>query len=168
MTSKGDAKFKGKLTCVLKNDIRNWLIFMQAVESLKMFVGSFCWAPLGSFCWKSLLGSFCSKHIKFRWKCTEELCLMTLKRDANFEEKLTCALKNDTRNMVNFDPTLESLKICTLMGSFWPNYVLFEIKKYRGVICHYTEDRCKLWRKNFWFHKWHEEFGELHWSTQKS
>ena len=154
MTSKGDAKFKGKLTCVLKNDIRNWLIFMQAIESLKMY---------------SLLGSFCSKHIKFRWKCTEELCLTTLKRDANFEEKLTCALKNDTRNMVNFDPTLESLKICTLMGSFWPNYIMFEIKKYRWVICHYTEDRCKPWRKNdFWFHKRHEEFGELHWSTQKS
>ena len=43
---------------------------------------------------------------------------MTLKRDAKFEGELTCALKNGTSNMVNFDPTLESLKICTLMGSF--------------------------------------------------
>ena len=27
---------------------------------------------------------------------------MTLKGDANFEEKLTCGLENDMRNMVNF------------------------------------------------------------------
>ena len=49
---------------------------------------------------------------------TEELCVITLKNDVKFEEKLTCALKNDMRNLANFDPTFESLKICTLMGSF--------------------------------------------------
>ena len=32
----------------------------------------------------------------------EELCLMTLKSDAKFEEKLICCFKNDT-NLVNFD-----------------------------------------------------------------
>ena len=34
MKWKGDAKFKGKLTCGLKNDLRNSLTFIQAVESL--------------------------------------------------------------------------------------------------------------------------------------
>ena len=33
-----------------------------------------------------------------------------------FEEELTYALTNDMRNLVNFDPILESSKICTLMG----------------------------------------------------
>ena len=28
---------------------------------------------------------------------------MTLKSDAKFEEKLTCGLENDRRNMANFD-----------------------------------------------------------------
>ena len=28
---------------------------------------------------------------------------MTLKTDAKFEEKLTCGLENDRRNMANFD-----------------------------------------------------------------
>ena len=28
---------------------------------------------------------------------------MTLKSDAKFEEKLTCGLKNETRNLANFD-----------------------------------------------------------------
>ena len=39
----------------------------------------------------------------FRWKSTEELCLMKLKSDAKFEEKLTLGPKNDMRNLVNFN-----------------------------------------------------------------
>ena len=35
-------------------------------------------------------------------KSTEELSFMTLKGDAKFEEKLTCGLENDMRNMENF------------------------------------------------------------------
>ena len=35
-------------------------------------------------------------------KNTEELCLMALKIDAKFEGKLTCAFKNDMRNLANF------------------------------------------------------------------
>ena len=30
---------------------------------------------------------------------------MTLKRDPNFEEKLTFSMKNDRRNLVNFNPS---------------------------------------------------------------
>ena len=52
-------------------------------------------------------------------KITEELCVITLKNDAKFEEELlTCTFKNDMRNFANFDPTLGCLKICPLMGSF--------------------------------------------------
>ena len=35
-------------------------------------------------------------------KSTEELFLMALKIDAKFEGKLTCAFKNDKRNLANF------------------------------------------------------------------
>ena len=35
-------------------------------------------------------------------KSTEELSFMTLKSDAKFEEKLTCGLENDMRNMSDF------------------------------------------------------------------
>ena len=38
---------------------------------------------------------------------------------------------------------------------------MFELKKYRGVILHDTTVWCKVWRKtDFWFGKWHEEFGK--------
>ena len=35
-------------------------------------------------------------------KSKEELYFMTLECDANFEEKLTCGLQNDTRNLTKF------------------------------------------------------------------
>ena len=37
--------------------------------------------------------------------------------------------------------------------------VMFELKKYRGVMFDGTEDWCKIWRKtDLCFLKWHEEF----------
>ena len=53
-------------------------------------------------------------------------------------------------------------KIYTLMGCFWPKYIMFELKKYRGAIFHDTKVWCKIWRKtDLWFGKWHEEFGKF-------
>ena len=38
-------------------------------------------------------------------KFTEELlCVMTMKKDANSEEELTCRFKIDMGNLMNFDP----------------------------------------------------------------
>ena len=47
-------------------------------------------------------------------------------------------------------------KIFTLMGSFWAKYILFELKKYRGIIFHETEERYKIWREiDLSFQNWH-------------
>ena len=43
-----------------------------------------------------------------------EVIVITLKNDVQFEEELTCALKNDMKNYTSF----ENIKICTLVGSF--------------------------------------------------
>ena len=40
-------------------------------------------------------------------KFTGELCVMTLKNDAIFEEKLTCHFKIDIKNLTNFDPSTQ-------------------------------------------------------------
>ena len=46
---------------------------------------------------------------------------MTLNIDAKCEGKLTCAFKNDMRNLANFHESMfESLKIETFIGSFYP------------------------------------------------
>ena len=81
MTLKGDAKFKGKLICGLKEDIKGiWLIFIRAVESLKI-----C----------TLVCSFCPKHIKIQIKKYRRISLMTLNSNAKFEEKLTLGSKSE-------------------------------------------------------------------------
>ena len=53
-------------------------------------------------------------------------------------------------------------KICTFIGSYCAKYLMFDLKKYRGVIFHETERWCKIWRKtDLWFGKWHEEYGKF-------
>ena len=69
---------------------------------------------------------------------------MTLKSDKKFEEKLTCGLENDTKNLANFTGTLESLRIGTLMGSFYPKKKMYELKIYRGVMYLDNEERCTI------------------------
>ena len=102
MTMKSDAKFEQKLTFGSKNDTRNLVSFNASSGKSG-----------------DLMCYLCLKYIKFQGKKrAEELCIITLKNDAKFEEELTCGLKNDTRNLANIDPTFKSLKICTLMGSF--------------------------------------------------
>ena len=40
--------------------------------------------------------------------------------------------------------------------------LMFDLKKYRGVIFHDTEGWCKIWRKtDLWFGKWHKEYGKF-------
>ena len=51
MTLNGDTKFKGKLTCGLKNDIKNLVHFHVSSERSEKL---------------HLMGSFCPKHIPTR------------------------------------------------------------------------------------------------------
>ena len=53
-------------------------------------------------------------------------------------------------------------KIFILMGSFWAKYILFELKKYRGIIFHETEEGYKIWRGiKLSFQKWYKEFEKI-------
>ena len=47
-------------------------------------------------------------------KFAEEYCIMAKKNDAKFEEKLTCRLKTDMRNLTNFDPSNQKFQKCAL------------------------------------------------------
>ena len=90
MRLKGYAKFKGKLTRGLKNDLRylvNFHVINWKFENLHL---------MGSFSWVKSIWSF-------RWKNTEELSLITLESDAAFEKKLICCFKNEMTNFVNFN-----------------------------------------------------------------
>ena len=57
---------------------------------------------------------------------------------------------------------LKVSKIFILMCSFWAKYILFELKKYRRVIFHETEEGYKIWRRiDSLFKNWHKEFDKL-------
>ena len=45
-----------------------------------------------------------------------------------------------------FTRTLRNLKIFTFIGYFCPKYIMFELKKYRGVVFYDNEEGCKIWR----------------------
>ena len=105
------------------------------------------------------------ESIKFMsWKLTEELCVRTMKYDAKREKKLTCCFNTDLKSLNKF--WLEHSKVsktCTLMWPFWPSYIImFELKKYRGIIFDSIEYWCKIWRKtDLCFQKRHEEFSKI-------
>ena len=53
-------------------------------------------------------------------------------------------------------------KICTLIGPFSAQYIIFDIRKYWGAIFHGTEEYCKIWRKtSLQFGTWHEDIGKF-------
>ena len=60
---------------------------------------------------------------------------------------------------------LESLKMGTMMGSFNLKKKMYEVKNYRGVMCHDNEEWCKIWgkidMKNF------ASFGPSTWKSKK-
>ena len=133
MTLKSDAKFRGKLTCGLKNDIMNLANFHASRRKSENLHFD-----------RILLSKAYSRWKRFRWKNTEELGFMTLKNDAKFEEKLTLGCKKDMLNMVNFHPTTQKSKYFTLMDYLCPKHLRFELMKYRGVTFHDTEQWCKI------------------------
>ena len=61
-------------------------------------------------------------------KLTGELCVMTMKNDAKFEEDWTCQFKIVMRNLMNLTRTLENLKNLLFNWLLSPNYIMSELK----------------------------------------
>ena len=75
---------------------------------------------------------FIQNRKRMSLKFTEKLCVMRMKNDAKLDEELN-----------------------------WID-IMFELKKYRGVMFGRTEDWCKIWRKTgLCFLKWPEELGKF-------
>ena len=68
---------------------------------------------------------------------------MILKDHAKFEEKPLCCFKND-KSLVNFDPSIQVSKSCTIICPFCAKYITFDQTKYKGVIFNDTEESRKI------------------------
>ena len=138
---------------------KNWLVVWKITRGIsQIFIGTFESDKIGTY-----MGSFCPKYKMHELKIyrgvmcndTEELWKIWRGIDLSFQ--------NWHKQFDEF--WLEHWKVSkiyTLMGCFWPKYIMFELKKYRGVMFDGTEDWCKIWRKtDLYFLKWHEEFGKF-------
>ena len=55
---------------------------------------------------------------------------MALNIGVKFEGKLTCASKNDMKNLANFHQSMfKSLKIGTFIGLFYPKQKMYEVNE---------------------------------------
>ena len=83
------------LTCVLKKDLRNLTNFHQST-------------------WKCQNWDFVQSRKGMTLKFAEELCVMTMKNNAESEEELTWHFKTDMRNLMKFDSSTQKSKIIAL------------------------------------------------------
>ena len=70
MTLKSDAKFKVKLNCGFKYDMKDLVNFHPTTQKSESFTS---------------MGYFRTKYMRFELKNTEKLSFMTLNSDAKFE-----------------------------------------------------------------------------------
>ena len=86
---------------------------------------------------------------------------MKLKRDIKFGWESTPRFKIGIRNKM-WPEHSKIWKNVILIGSFWAKYIFLELKKYRGIIFHETEERNKVWRGiDLSFQNWHNEFDKI-------
>ena len=124
-----------------------WQIFIKTLESVK----------IGTF-----MGSFCPKYKMHELKNYRRVISNDTQEWWKIWKGIDLPFQNWHKEFDKYWLEHLSLKIHTLMGCFWPKYIMFVLKKYRGVIFHDTRDWCKIWRKtDLWFEKWHEEFGKI-------
>ena len=119
--------------------------------------------PHRSKVWKisSWIGSFWAKYILLELKRTEAVSFMKLKRDKKFGEESICFFKFDIRNLTSFDRALESSENFHFNWLLLSKVYIVWAKEYRGVISHFIEEWCRIWRKtDLLLGKWHE-FGKF-------
>ena len=117
----------------------------------------------------TLIGSFCWKYIKFQLKTyrgiisydTEEWRKIWRKTDLLFQKWLEFSEFWSKHSKV--------WKTCSLIGPFRTKYITFDLKKYRGVTFHDTQESCKIWRKtDLWFGNDMRDLANFYQSTRKS
>ena len=107
--------------------------------------------------------SFWAKYILFELKKYRGVIFHETEVAYKIWRGINLSFKNLHKQFVKFWPEhSKASKIFTLMGSLWAKYILFELKKYRGIIFHETEEGYKIWRGiELSFKNWHKEFGKI-------
>ena len=91
------------------------------------------------------IGSFCPKYMRFELKKYRGVIFHdTEQLMQNLNKPSPCGFKNGIINWVNFHQSTQSLKNCTMMCSFCPKHIMFQLENVRRIMCHDTERWCKV------------------------
>ena len=109
------------------------------------------------------MGSFWAKHILFELKEYREVIFLETKVGYKIWRRIGLSFQNWHKQFDKFWPEHSKVsKIFTLRCSFWPNYIFFELEKYKGVTFHETEEGFKIWREiDLSFQNWHKKFDKF-------
>ena len=147
MAMKNDTKFEIELTCGFKTDMRNLTNFDPSTRKISKICILMGWPKYKMFQLKRYTG--------IMFQCTQNWYKVWRKTGLCFQ-KLTGGIWQI------FTRALESLWIGTLMASFCLKFEMYELKIYRGVMCHENEEWCKNWRAiDLSVQNWHEEFDKF-------
>ena len=132
-----------------------WLIFTRALESLKHF-------HFNVLLLRKVYIVWAKKYREVIFHDTED--------EYKIWRGIDLSIQNWHKEFDKFWPEHSiASESFTLMGFFWVKYILFELKKYRGVIFHDTEEGYKIWWGiNLLFQNWHKEFNKFWLSSRKS
>ena len=110
-----------------------------------------------------LMCSFWAKHILFELKKYRGVIFHETLEGYKIWREIDLPFQNWYKEFENFWPERSKVsKFFTLMGSFWAKYMLFQLKKYRGVIFHETEEGYKIWTGiEMSFQNWHKKFDKF-------
>ena len=111
----------------------------------------------------TLMGSLWAKYILFELEKYRGVIFHETEGGYKIWSGIDLSFKKWHKEFGKFWPELLKVsKIFTLMGSLWAKYILFELKKYRGIIFHEAEEVYKIWRGiDLSFKNWHKEFGKF-------
>ena len=111
----------------------------------------------------SKIFTFWAKYILFELKRYRAVIVDETEEGYKILRGIDLSFQNWHKEFDKFWPENSKVsKIFTLIGSFWAKYTLFELKKYRGVIFHGTEEGYKIWRGiDMSFQNWHKEFDKF-------
>ena len=111
----------------------------------------------------TLIGSFSAKYILFELNKYRGIIFYETNKGYKIWRGINLSFQNWLKEFDKFWPEQSKVsKIFTLMGSIWAKYILLELKKYRGVIFHKTEEGYKIWGGiDLLFQDWHKEFDKF-------
>ena len=109
------------------------------------------------------MGFFWAKYILFKLKKYRGIIFCKTEEVYKIWRGIDLSFQKWHKEFDKFWPEHSKVsKTFTLIGSFSAKYILFELKKYRGVIFHETEEGYKIWRGiDSSFQNWHKEFDKI-------